>query len=70
MWLMSDTKVLILLAVALGLLAILTGREDYSLRGSIAMLGPAVAAVDGPDHVPVDEVFQAPDGTSRTSSPG
>jgi hypothetical protein len=54
MWLMSDitAAVLILLALALGLLAILTGREAYtatSLRGSITMLGPAVAAVDGPD---------------------
>jgi hypothetical protein len=54
MWLMSDTtaKILILLALVLGLLAILTGREDYSLRRSIAMLGPAVAAVDGPSSGP------------------
>jgi len=47
MWLMSDTtaKVLILLALVLGLLAIFTGGEDYSLRRSITMLRPAVAAV-------------------------
>ena len=34
MWLMSDTtaKVLILLALVLGLLAMFTGGEDYSLR--------------------------------------
>ena len=54
MWLTSDRTavVLILFALALGLLAILTEREAYtpaSLRGSIAVLRPAVAAVEGPD---------------------
>jgi hypothetical protein len=51
MWLMSDTtaKVLILLALVLGLLAMFTGGEDYSLR---RMLRPAVAAVDGASSGP------------------
>jgi len=51
MWLISDTtaKILILLALVLGLLAIFTRGEDYSLR---RMLRPAVAAVDGPNSGP------------------